>query len=77
MGEAKKRFEITLKGEDKHYFYVEVKPRNQTGRVEPRGRPHGIGSGRAYLPAQFWLNERITTRFNGTSCIPNAAATHI
>jgi hypothetical protein len=52
LNEAKKRFDISLKGEDEHCFYIEVKPRKD----DPSFRLGRLTLVRGtYLPAQYWV----------------------
>ena len=53
LDDAKKRFEISLKGEDEHYFYIEVKPRKDAESSFRLGWLTLVRS--TYLPAQYWV----------------------
>ena len=56
MSEAKKRFEVTLKGEDEYYFYLEVRPRRSKDVVNFQvGRLTLLKT--TYLPAQIWYQQ--------------------
>ena len=54
--EAKKRYEITLKGEDANYFYLEIIPRLDRDRADfAKARLSLVRT--TYLPAQLWFQQ--------------------
>jgi TIGR03009 family protein len=54
--DAKNRYDITLKGEDANYFYLEIIPRNARDKTDfAKARLSLVRS--TYLPAQLWFQQ--------------------
>ena len=53
---AKARYDIQLKGEDQHYFYLEIIPRTEADKADfAKARLTLVRS--TYLPAQLWFQQ--------------------
>jgi TIGR03009 family protein len=54
--DVKKRFEIQLKGEDQHYFYLEISPRTDTDKSN-FAKVRLTLTRATYLPRQLWWQQ--------------------